>query len=58
MAKCAICDRILQAYGTLSKEKGASDEKAGLVKIQREHDKDAHAGVTGRIPLALIPSEG
>jgi hypothetical protein len=43
MARCVICDGILQAYAKLVEEKGGSVEKSGLLKIQREHDENAHA---------------
>jgi hypothetical protein len=57
VARCVICDRILQAYAKLVEEKGASVEKSGLLKIQREHDENAHtaAAADGRVSIAAKP---
>ena len=43
MARCVICDGILQAYAKLVEEKDASAEKDRLLKVQREHDGDVHS---------------
>ena len=53
MARCVICDGILQTYAKLVEEKGASAEKDRLLKVQREHDGDVHSAAIANLATRL-----